>query len=218
MERKSRGLMTPEQIADMVPADLAGMLSEVKQDFYDEFFGTQSFTLVFNYNDKYDLILNMNHEEYGDFDDEEKVLENASYSLFLYREIIRKSPVLFPFVANDTADFGCFIPRHNYLSDSDLSDLQKDNMVWDLRKAFSIEEREWYLKRWAHYAGIYFTGAPPICGREFSIAIPYSCPKRHYLSILRNLDLWQQLKQSWDWPSHGAFGLFEKENRDGKSI
>lgn len=30
------------------------------------------------------------------------------------------SPGLFPFVANDTADFGCFIPRHNYLSDSGL--------------------------------------------------------------------------------------------------
>ena len=212
MERKSRGPVTPEQIADMVPADLAGMLKGVTQNFYDEHFGIQSFTLLFNYNDRYDLILNMNHEEYGEDDDEKKVLENASYSLYLYRQIIQKSPVMFPFVANDSADFGCYIPQANCLSDSGISDLQKDNMVWDIRKAFSIEEREWYLERLDHYVRIYFTGAPPTYGREFSISIPYSCPKRHYLSILKNLDLWLQLKQSWDWPSQGAFGLFEKEH------
>ena len=207
MESKNRGLLAPEQIADMVPADLAGMLNGVKQDFYDDYFGIQSFTLMFNYDENYDLILNLHHEENGN--EEEDVLENASYSLYLIHQIAKKSPVLFPFVTEDNDDFGCSISQENCLNDSELSELQKDNMVWELRKDFSIEERKWHIERRARCVQVYLTGKPDY-DREFSIFIPYSCPRRHYLSILKNLALWEQLKQAWDWPSHGAFGLFEK--------
>lgn len=209
MERKSRGPATPEQIADMVPADLAGMLNGVKQDFYDEYFGIQSFTLTFNYDENHHLLLNLHHEEYGDGEEEEEALENASYSLYLFRRIAEKSPILFPFVTEDHDDFGYSIGQENCQTDSGLSKLQKDTMVWELRKDFSIEDREWYIERRTRCVQVYLTGKPDY-DREFSIAIPYSCPKRHYRSILRNLALWEQLKQAWDWPSHGAFGLFEK--------
>ncbi len=36
MDRKSRGLVTPEKIADKLLADLAGMLNGLKQNFYND--------------------------------------------------------------------------------------------------------------------------------------------------------------------------------------
>jgi hypothetical protein len=204
-KKASRGSMSIQDLEKIIPSDMSGMLTSVVQLFDDEYFHMQGFELIFQYDDRFDFVVTLNHNEYGDSGEEEKVLETASYTLHLIRQI----PVMFPIVSNDFQDFGCSIEQSEFISDSTITKLEREKMVWELRKALSVETREWFLKETERCVQLYLTGTPGY-ERVFYISIPHSCPKRHYLSIIHNLKLWEQLVLTWAWPADGAFGLVER--------
>lgn len=203
----NKGTMSVVQVVSLVPPDLAGKLTAAMQIYESQYSCVENYDLIFRYNDKYDIVFNTDYIGLAK-EEIEKLMESVSYTFYLISQIERHSPVLFPFVTNAADEIGGDIEQSECFSDSNLSKLQKDNMVWALRKELEIEKRAWFLEETNRCVRVYLTGEPKY-DRVFFISIPYTCPPRFYLSIVRNLDRWLELVRLWSDTSDGAIGLIE---------
>ena len=209
----SKSVISVVDLMRLIPSDMLEMLTAAWQVYHDQCWGVQNFDLVFRYDDRLDIDVNLNHYEDSENDHVEKVMDNASYTLHLIRQIEKNSPVLLPFVSNLCTDYGCRIDQDELVTVPDLTKAQIENKVWEIRKALSVEDNGWELKATERCIEIYITGEPKE-DRQIHICIPYICPPSHYLSILKNRNLWEELIRSWAWPEEGAIALIEHNPKE----
>lgn len=192
---------------ELIPADLAESTVAVVQTGRSEYWNLQTFEMVFSYNELYDMVVSFNCAVDDGDDVAMEVLENASYTAHLIGLIEQSVGGLMPFVSEYIGDFGCVINRPAVAVDSDLSQLEKDNMVWKLRKDLSIEEKGWFVEATSKCVRLLITGTTQPEAKRFAVCVPFACPPRRYLSIVDNLQLWKNLMESLDWPKEFALGL-----------
>lgn len=201
--------MTIPYLIELIPADLAEKAVSVEQTGQSDYWNLQTFEMVFRFNDEYDMVVKFNCDaDYGD-DAAMAVLENASYAAHLVRQINQTGSGPLPFVSEFIGDFGCVIGRSAVTGEPDLSQLEKDNMVWKLRKDLSAAERGWFVEPLDKCVRLFLSGVPQPETKRFSVCVPYNCPPRRYLSIIGNLPLLQHLMESLEWPQEFALGLVE---------
>ena len=81
---------------------------------------------------------------------------------------------------------------------------------WEVRKALRTGENGWRAE--TAEAGVlvhWAAGGDESWGRCTDLLIPYGCPRRQYLSLLRGAvpGLWSEIKKAWSSRGSGAFAL-----------
>ena len=196
-----------------IPDDLLDMLVDIRSDDeINEYWYIRFFKAVFRFNTHFDLIVCFNCYDQDGPNQVAEILECASYTAHILKQILARKGTLFPFIRQETHDFAACIGQAEYCDGHQRSDLEREAKIHEVRKALSPERRGWHIEPTDDDIRVHPDGELQDDFTRFFIGIPYSAPQRQYLNILKNLDLWRELIHSWD-HIDAAIGLIASNQR-----